>query len=244
MIKKILLVTFMAMIVQPVFAVENLFEKNYKAQNSGNLQSLQNKPDTKMYVSNHSDKDNISMLENGYDMMGSTGFEAGDVSADLALQHAKSIRADTVLVYTKYTSNTSSLSKIAAIKAAAKTTDEIDAAVLEGEEEQYKYYASYWVKLPMPLFGLHIIKLKQRNDDGGFVAEDGLKVLAVIKGSPAEKANLLRGDVLLTMGDVDLQKPETLSVAAKKYQGQTVEVAFSRDGQRSTTKATLNKRQQ
>jgi C-terminal processing protease CtpA/Prc len=175
-------------------------------------------------------------------MMGSTGFEAGDIPADLALHHARSIRADTVLVYTKYVSKKSGISKIAAIKEAAKTTGEIEAATLEDEEEQYKYYASYWAKLPMPLFGLHIIKLKYRNDDGELVAEAGLKVLAVIKGSPAEKANLLRGDILLKVGDVDLQKPEALSIAAKKYQGQTVNVAYTRDGQASTTKATINKR--
>lgn len=242
MIRKILLVVLMVVLVPPAFAVENLFEKNYKAQSSSNLQSLQIEPDTKMYVSNHYDKDNISMLENGYDMMGSTGFEAGDIPADLALHHARSIRADTVLVYTKYVSKKSGISKIAAIKEAAKTTGEIEAAVLEDEEEQYKYYASYWAKLPMPLFGLHIIKLKYRNDDGELVAEGGLKVLAVIKGSPAEKANLLRGDILLKVGDVDLQKPEALSIAAKKYQGQTVNVTYTRDGQASITKATINKR--
>ena len=38
-----------------LFAAENLYEKNYKAQNTGNLVSLQASPDSKMYVSNHKD---------------------------------------------------------------------------------------------------------------------------------------------------------------------------------------------
>jgi hypothetical protein len=30
------------------------------------------------------------------------------------------------------------------------------------DEEAYQYYASYWAKLPMPLLGLHVIKLKHK----------------------------------------------------------------------------------
>ena len=88
-----------------LLAAENLFEKNYQVQNTGNLVSLQANPDTKMFVSNHKDDDNISMLEDGYDMMGTSGFQASKVPPELALQHAKAIKADTVLVYTKYGSN-------------------------------------------------------------------------------------------------------------------------------------------
>ncbi len=242
MLKKMWVIILMMVLPPLALAAENLFEQNYKAQNNGNLQSLHAVPDTKLYVSNHYDKDNISMLESGYDMMGSTGFETGDISADLALQHAQSIRADTVLVYSKYLSKKTSLSKIEAIKEAAKTTGEIDAAVLEEDDAQYKYYASYWAKLPMPLLGLHIIKLKQQKQNGETIAEDGLKILAVIKESPAAKANLLRGDVLLKMGEMALQKPETLSIAANQYQGQTVAIIYTRDGEQASTMATLNNR--
>jgi len=246
MIKKITMFkSIFALIVLAAFsnlalAAENLYEKNYKEQNVGGLVSLQANPDTKMYVSNHKDDDNITMLENGYDMMGSSGFEAGNVAPELALQHAKSIKADTVLVYSKYASKKSSLSKIQAIKEAAKTTHEVDESVLKQDDEQYNYYASYWAKLPMPLLGVHIIKLKQVGED--VQAENGLKVLAVIKDSPAAKANLLQGDVLLKIGDIELQKPEELSTAARQYQGKTVKIAYERDGQAAETTATLNSR--
>jgi len=100
------------MSVQVVQAAENLYEKHYKEQNGRDLKSMQANPDTKMYVSNHADEDNIDMLENGYDMMGSAGFEAGSIMPDQALDHAKSIKADIVLVYSKYASKKSSLSKL------------------------------------------------------------------------------------------------------------------------------------
>ena len=246
MIKKILVLLFLSLIAQLVFAAENLYEKNYKAQNAGGLSSLQASPETKMYVSNHKDDDNISMLENGYDMMGSSGFQADNVSADLALQHAKSIKADTVLVYTKYASKASGINKLQAIKEAAKTTGEVDASVLKKDEEQYQYYASYWAKLPTPLLGVHVVKLVRaadpQDDDVKREEVQGLKVLAVIKDSPAYKAGLHKADTIKKIGDVTVNKPEDLFAAVKQYQGKTVEVAYERDEAAAVTKATLNSR--
>jgi predicted metalloprotease with PDZ domain len=159
------------------------------------------------------------------------------------LIHAKSIKADVVLVYSKYASKRSSISTLQTIKEAAKTTGEIDAEVLEGDEEQYKYYASYWAKLPMPLLGLHVIKLKHKEKDSDVIVdEDGLKVLAVIKNSPAFKAGIKRGDVLLKVGSVDVQTPALLSKAVGKYAGKTVKIAYKRQDELASTDATLNSR--
>lgn len=244
MIKKMLVMFLVVFTIQVAQAAENLYEKNYKEQTSGDLKSLNPRPDTKMYVSNHYDEDNISMLEDGYDMMGSSGFEAGSIAPDMALEHAKSIKADVVLVYSKYASKKSELSKLQTFKEAAKTTGEIDPEVLEAEdEEQYKYYASYWAKMPMPILGLHVIKLKHKSKDGDtIIADEGLKILAVIKGSPAYKAGLKRGDVLMRIENVNLQQPEELSLAARKYQGKKVEIAYARNEVPSVTHATLNSR--
>lgn len=240
MMKKMLCVALVTFCIQTVQAAENLYEKNYKEQNNSNLKSMQANPDTKMYVSNHFDDDNISMLESGYDMMGSSGFEAGSIAPDLALEHAKSIKADVVLVYSKYASKKSSLSTLQTIKEAAKTTGEIDEDVLKGDEEQYKYYASYWAKLPMPLLGLHVIKLKHREKDSNEVIEDdGLKVLAVIKGSSAAKAGLKRGDVLLKIAGVEIQTPAQLSQAVGKNKGKEVKISYERNDNQAETSAKL-----
>ena len=230
-----------------LLAAENLYEKNYKAQNTGNLASLQANPDTKMYVSNHKEDDNISMLESGYDMMGTTGFDAGEISPDLALQHAKVIKADTVLVYSKYGSAMTASSKVGIYREAAKknggVVDEKD--LVEGNV-QYKYYASYWAKLPTPMLGVHIIKLVKPSDDEDENAKKdeikGLKVLAVIKGSPADAAGLKRGDNLLKINETELNKPEELSGVVRKLQGQKVAIAYEHEGEVKTTQATINSR--
>lgn len=243
---KFMLVSLLAMgtllLAPKLFAADtNLYEKNYKAQNTGNLISLQPNPDTKMYVSNHKDEDNISMLESGYDMMGSSGFEGSGVLPELALQHAKAIKADTVLIYKKYGSAKNSASKLELIREAAKQGAEIDDKDLKEEPIQYKYYASYWAKLPAPLLGVHIIKLASRDSETEQIVEKkGLKVLAVIKDSPAAKAGLVRGDVLTKIADVELNKPDELSSVVRKLQGQNVLIEYARNDVKATTKAQIN----
>lgn len=225
----------------------NPYAKNYKEQNTNNLKSLDPNPDTKIFVSNHKDDDNISMLENGYDMIGSSGFSATEASSDLALQHAKAIKADTVLVYRKYESAKTASSKLQLIKEAAKKGNEIDPNDLVEGPTQY-YYASYWAKLPMPLLGVHVIKLKQNmNEDQAEVAakaqdERGLKIIAVIKESPAAKAGIVKGDTLLKVGDVDLVKADDLFAAVKRYAGQTVPVELERNGASINVSVALNSR--
>ena len=225
-------------------AAENWYEKSYKPQNSGDLKSLQASPDTKMYVSNHKEDDDISMLESGYDLIGSSGFTAGEVPAQQALDYAKTLKADTVLVYSKYGSAKTSSGKMQMIREAAKTGKELTEKDLTEEATNYKYYASYWAKLPAPLLGVHVIKLakKESQDDEKAVEYDGLKVLAVIKDSPAANAGLKRGDVLLKLANNQLNKPEELSAVVRKHQGQEVAVEYERNGEKNTAKAQINSR--
>ncbi len=207
----------------------NPYEQNYKKQSAPNFKSLQASPDTKMYVGNHKDEDNITMLEDGYDLMGTSGFSAQEASSNLALAHAKSIKADVIMVYQKYESAKTASSKLQLIKEAAKKGGEIDPNDLEDEPTQYHYHASYWAKLPMPLFGVHVIKLKQGSDNEDDAKDlPGLKVIAVIKSSPASSVGLLRGDSLLKLGDVNLNNADDLFAAVKRYAGQKVAVEFQR----------------
>lgn len=239
-----LLLTFtvlMLIISTWVSAEENLYAKHYKAQNASGLTSSQATPDTKMYVSNHKEDDNISMLENGYDMMGSSGFEGGDVPADLALAHGKTIKADVVLVYSKYGAAKSASSKMEMIREAAKTGRELTEKDMADEPAVYKYYASYWAKLPTPTLGVHVIKLVPKSSDPNADTEiPGLQLLAVIKDSPAAKAGLVRGDRLLKVNNTALEKPEDLTSAVRQLKGQTVDIRYLRADVEETTKVQLN----
>lgn len=223
----------------------NLYEKNFKAQNQQSLKSMHPNPETLIFVGKKQAEDNISMLESGFDLIGTSGFTAKEISPDSALAFGKQLKADQVLVYSKEAKKPKK-SKIEFIKEAAKKGGEIELKDLEDEKE-YDYYASYWAKLPMPLFGVHLIKLNevsQEPETGEIkkVAQKGLKLIAVIQASPAAKAGILRGDSLLKMGDADMNKPEDLFAAVKKFQGQTVPVTVLRGEQEMTMQVALNSR--
>lgn len=234
------LVLLTLLVSMPLLAADNAYEKNYRAQSTNGLVSMQANPDTKIFVSNHKDEDNISMLEKGYDMMGSSGFDAADVSPNLALDHGKAIKADVVLVYTKYGSAQSADGKMSKLRDAAKHGKELTEKDLEEGPTVYKYYASYWAKLPAPTLGVHIIKLVPKTADADAKNSAGLKVLAVINDSPAAKAGLIRGDELLTINATPLLKPEDLSATVRKLKGSQVTITFLRNDEPQTTTAQLN----
>ena len=130
------------------------------------------------------------------------------------------------------------------IKEAAKAGRELTEKDLEQEPTNYKYYASYWAKLPAPLLGVHVIKLAKKESQEAEKATEveGLKVIAVIKDSPAAKAGLVRGDTLLKLAGNSLSKPEELSNMVRQHQGKEVALEFERNGEKSTTKALVNSR--
>jgi PDZ domain len=232
--------------VANTWAAENLYAKNYKEQNTGGLKSLQAEPKTEMFVSNHKVEDNISMLENGYDMIGSSGFEAGVTLPEQALEHGKNIKADTVLVYSKYGSTGANVNQMEFIKESTKKGKELTEADV-ASKENFIYYASYWAKMPAPLLGIHVIKLAKKEvseDDAEdkIIYKDGLKILAVIKDSPAAKAGLLKGDVLRKIGNVEVNKAEELSNVVRQHQGKEVALTFERGEETKTAKAKINKR--
>ena len=98
----------------------------------------------------------------------------------------------------------------------------------------------------MPLLGVHIIKLKQKSRDDDDVKsskeELGLKIIAVIKASPADTAHIVKGDVLLKIGDVELAKPDDLFAAVQRYAGQAVVAQVVRGDATMNITVALNSR--
>lgn len=70
--------------------------------------------------------------------------------------------------------------------------------------------------------------------------EGGVVVQSVVPGGPVAQAGLRDGDVIVKIGDVDVNNEADLAVALIKNQaGQRVPVEFYRDGQRQAAEVTL-----
>jgi len=225
-----------------VASQSNLYAEKYVVQNDSQLKSLSPSPSTQLERRKNQEEDNTRMLENGYDMMGSSTFVSTSVSDDLALQHGKDLKADTVLIYNKNIPIKTNIVRFDGDKEGEKSADEVNKSA--EQMPQTIHYASYWAKLPMPLLGVHIIKLIPAENDGAVKADEvrGLTVIAVIKESPAAKASIFKGDNLLKIGEQLLDKPDDLFAAVKQYAGKTVPVEVQRGNDVVKMRVALNSR--
>jgi C-terminal processing protease CtpA/Prc len=234
------------------FAEEtNLFQVNYLTQSNDSLHSLQKKPDTKIYAGMNKEKDNIRMLEDGYDLMGTSAFQGPFTEPNQALKHAQSIEADVVLVYDRKINEMTRTERLRQIHAEMKKSSkseknsviEVSEADLQDKNSKFDFYATYWAKLPQPILGLHVIKLIKKNSDTKEKKEEaGLKVIAVIKDSPAFKSGIQKGDVILVLNDVNTESPEEFAKSVFKQQGNKVKIKYARDNEEKVVVTELNRR--
>ena len=234
------------------FAEEtNLFQVNYLTQSNDSLHSLQKKPDTKIYAGMNKEKDNIRMLEDGYDLMGTSAFQGPFTEPNQALKHAQSIEADVVLVYDRKINEMTRTERLRQIHAEMKKNSkseknsviEVSEADLQDKNSKFDFYATYWAKLPQPILGLHVIKLIKKNSDTKEKKEEaGLKVIAVIKDSPAFKSGIQKGDVILVLNDVNTESPEEFAKSVFKQQGNKVKIKYARDNEEKVVVTELNRR--
>ena len=184
--------------------------------------------------------DDQRLLEDGFDKLGYSSFEAGDVPPEKVLEQAKSVRAELALVYTTQAGGVPSSVKIDAARAKAKATKRGDAddgvGRLLNDVAHYTYHATYWTRLPPPVLGLHVRDRK----DGDAVAQ-GVIVIVAIKGSPAASVGLLAGDALVRLADTEIKTAEDLLALTRRFAGQTVELAWVRGSETLRQSVTLNR---
>ena len=228
-------------------AQENLFKKNFQRQSPTDFQSFEKTIDTKIMKGWDQDKDKIKMLEEGFDLMGFSGFSGPNISPNFAKIHGEELKADLVLIYDRQVNDSSRASaikkardKVFAARKAEKKGEIIEIEITEEDlldsNALYVFYASYWVKLPKPTFGTHFIKIAKNN-----VQDEvpGVLVIAVIKDSPAAKAGILKNDSIVKIDQVDVNSPDDLIAVIKKSKGKSVDVEFIRGGIKDQVRVNL-----
>ena len=230
-----------------LIAEENLFEKNYVLQSPEGFKSFEQSPDTKIMRGWDKDTDNVMMLENGYDFMGFSGFVSTNIPPSVALEHGKKIKADLILIYDRQINEGDRASQFKQarrkaieekrVKDFGKVTEiEITEEDLVDPNVMYDFYASYWVKLPKPTFGTHFIELgKGENRENA----EGVQVIAVIKGSAAAKAGILRNDSITSINGQKVTTPDELISLIRKNKGSDIDVGYMRNGKSSVTVASI-----
>jgi hypothetical protein len=166
--------------------------------------------------------DFLRMVEDNYELIGYSSFNAGPLSTEGAIAQAKKVKASVLLWYSQYTGTVSGVVPLTLPKTDTAETNFSGSSggtsfsgraytTLYGTETSYipysvsrsDYFVSYWIKKTPPVFGTRIsdlpVEIKQKTG-----SNKGVLVRAVIKNSPAYKADILGGDVIKKIGNDDL----------------------------------------
>jgi hypothetical protein len=195
--------------------------------------------------------DAIRMMENGYLLLGRSKFNGPVVDPRKALDLAKEIGACAVIVQQEYLDTiTESVPVSEYIPPHEKTvTIKDDSMWGSGQREitvkvdgEYKttyvpqtldYYeqtATYWAKSQPPIFGVLVRgldpQLRQELE-----TNHGVLIVAVITGSPAFTADMLRGDIIVSVAGERIQGTDHFFDLVIANSGATVPVEVLRNGQ-------------
>lgn len=210
----------------------------------------------------HPEKDGQKMLEDGYLIVGYSSFNAGNVNENDAITQAKKVHAAVVLLYSRYTntvsgampltlpdtqtSNTSMFGSVQGYGGSATysgsaytTTYGTRTTYIPYSVTRYDYFATYWIKTKRPVFGVHSRDLNDelRQQIG---SNKGALVIAVVKGSPAFRADILKGDILRRIGTVDIYDVSSVQEALPQHAGEEVTVEILRNSTSIEKQVKLN----
>jgi hypothetical protein len=218
----------------------------------------------RIITSNNIKNDNWDLFEKGYIMVGYSKFDGPHADPTLAVAEAKRIGADIILIEQKFArsltetvtmtqwapSETTEIrenwSEVGA-NGVTNTQRRMDVTTNRGPEtvyvpkqvDYYEHSATYWRKLQWPIFGAFVQdltdELKQRLE-----TNQGLTVRAIVNDSPAYRADLLKGDILLSMNGQPVPGAQRFYEEISNLAGKTVEFTVLRGNKRLQRTIPLN----
>ena len=217
----------------------------------------------KLYYGDDAAKDSLRMKENNYGLIGNSSFYTDSINESDAIDQAKAVHAEVVMLYSKYKRTVSGSAPItlpntttsstyvsgnaygsggyATYSGTANTTSHgTSTSYIPYSFDQSDFLATYWIKRKPRMFGTEYEDLPE-NIRRKIGSNKGVLVTVVIKNSPAFNADIFSGDVIKNMGDVLITNVETINNAIDKYQGQEVDVLIFRDDKEIHKKIKIGK---
>jgi tetratricopeptide (TPR) repeat protein len=206
-----------------------------------------------IYRSANLDQDRIALMRRSFIPIGDASFNAAEsqVTEHHLREQAQKIGAHAVLVSSKYSHTLSGAVPLTVPNATTTySTGTATAFGAGGAVTAYgsgttTSYGSQTVMMPYSIArsdfaAIFFAKFRSRaglfteplDDDTRrrLQTNSGVKVLVVSDGSPAFHADVVPGDVIISLADETVQSPQVFSALLKKYEGQTVTLRIDRDG--------------
>jgi len=203
-----------------------------------------------VYRGSDQEQDALIMLEDNYNLVGYSSFNAGNVDEDGAIKQAKKVNASVVILYSKYAGTVSGSVPLTLPDTRTSSTSLYGNAYGSGGYASYSgtahtttygtktmyipytvvrsdYLSTYWIKMKPPIFGTYIRDLTPEIKQQ-IGSNKGVLIYAVIKGSPAFEADILNSAVLRKIGDVAVFDMDSFQKALADYEGRETDVVIVR----------------
>jgi hypothetical protein len=207
--------------------------------------------------------DGLKMMENGYILLGISDFYGRKFNENQAVDQAKKVNASIVIVYSKFMDTISGTTPLILPDTKTSTTNVIanvygssgyasgygsGTTTTYGTKTMYMPYtidrfeqgATYWAKKKYPpVLGVRVAELtpELRQKIG---SNKGLLVIAVEKQSPAFRADILNGDILIKINNKEIYDQSTLESACRPNAENKVPILLMRDGKEIVKEVALN----
>ncbi len=254
--------------------VMNPYKRNYTTQLSAKVPHgevegfLPSSLTPKLLSSTSIAKDAVKLLEQGYFPIGRSVFREQLIDGSAALEEAKEVGADLVLVKQEHAGTGTysvpvgdwtpdrSITTTEAVRTenadgtGAQISQRQSTTVIAGEYETHyelqtvEYYdhtAVYWRKVQPPRFGVYVSEMEDA-DRQAIQSNKGVVVRAVINGSPAFLGDLFRDDILRSFGSDEILGVDDFLAKVAASAGKEVELRLWRNGQDLTKTVKLNAR--
>jgi len=211
-----------------------------------------------LIIGSNIEQDRLRMFEKGYVLLGVSSFNGADINPRSAIEQAKKVHADTVIAYREYTNTRSGSvpltlpdtqttyhsgsiygSEMSASYFGSSTTYGSKTTYIPYSVDRHDYFATFWLKAKPPRLGIIFRNLtpQQRSISG---TNKGACIGAVVKNSPAFKADLVPGDVVATFNNIEVIDAEHLSSILDSCNARTIRLEMLRQGKRMVKEVTLS----
>ncbi len=197
-----------------------------------------------LLTSKNIEADATSMMENGYLLLGRSKFRSEQVDPGAAREVAAELGASVVLVKAEYAKKVIEAVPVDQWMPAhggrspggphggPVVHGEFRVVYMKRPVDYFDFSATFWAKSKPPIFGVLVegtgSETQQSDPSGAPVSGRGVVIRAVINDSPALRAGIRRGDVIVRFAATEITGPDQFFDTVVANKGRSVEVEIVR----------------
>ena len=201
-------------------------------------------------------------LEDGYILVGSSTWNGPGANPNQAIQQGRKVGADLIFISSRYTNTVNSAipltlpttsttyssgtataygagGTVTAYGTGVSTTQGSQTTMIPVSTDRFAYGVAYLIKAPYAVMGT-LVALPNADQRAKFGTNRGLYIAAVQRGTPAFRADIMTGDLLVSVGGKPTDSLEDWEAVKRQYNGQTMDVVTRRGTVESVKSITLN----